>query len=101
VLPVVAGECGENTATDITVFRRNYLATAAYESGAGKEFAMNSCIYDRVFLVPNTKDSLGWARRGGNKFNPETEEAGSKISIAWWLVPSVIAYLVVSVLVFG
>jgi len=60
---------------------------------------MNSCIYDRVFLVPNAKDSLGWARGGGNKFNSETR--GPKISIAWWLVPSVIVYLTVSALVFN
>jgi hypothetical protein len=62
---------------------------------------MNSCIYDRVFLVPNAKDSLGWARRGGNKFNPETQKTRAKISIAWWLVPSVITYLAVSVFLFG
>jgi predicted oxidoreductase len=61
---------------------------------------MNSCIYDRVFLVPSAKDSLGWARRGGNRA-PETKSAKPKISIAWWLVPSVIVYLVVSAMVFG
>jgi hypothetical protein len=60
---------------------------------------MNSCIYDRVFLVPSAKDSLGWVRRGGKKFTPETRIP--KISIAWWLVPSVIVYLAVSALVFG
>jgi hypothetical protein len=62
---------------------------------------MNSCIYDRVFLVPAPKQSRGWQSRRGNSYNPEHKHHGPKISIAWWLVPSVIVYLAVSVLVLG
>lgn len=60
---------------------------------------MSSCIYDRVFLVPPANDSFG-RRRDPNRYNPEPkEEDKSKISIAWWLVPSVIVYMAASALV--
>lgn len=59
-----------------------------------KRVVMSSCIYDRVFLVPSANDT-----RGPNRYSPELKK--SKISIAWWLVPSVIVYVAVSALVFG
>jgi hypothetical protein len=60
---------------------------------------MSSCIYDRVFIVPPANDSFG---RGPNRYNPAPKKSRlSKISIAWWLVPSVVVYMAVSALVFG
>ena len=62
---------------------------------------MSGCIYDRVFLAPIAKEARGWKRGGGNRFNPEQASRGPKISIAWWLVPSVIVYLAASALFLG
>ena len=61
---------------------------------------MSSCIYDRVFLTPIAQRARGW-KRGGGRFNPEHASRGPKISIAWWLVPSVIVYLAASALFLG
>jgi len=62
---------------------------------------MSGCIYDRVFLAPTATGARSWKRGGGNRFNPEQTNRGPKISIAWWLVPSVIVYLAASALFLG
>jgi len=60
---------------------------------------MSGCIYDRVFLAPAANEARGWKRGGGgHRFDPEHASRGPKISIAWWLVPSVIVYLAASAL---
>ena len=60
---------------------------------------MRSCLYDRVFLVPATKDFRGWRPGNDNRRNP-TPENEAKISIAWWLVPCVVVWAA-SALVLG
>ena len=60
---------------------------------------MRGCLYDRVFLVPTTKDFRGWRPGNDNRHNP-APKSESKISIAWWLVPCVVVWAA-SALVLG
>lgn len=50
---------------------------------------MRSHFYDRLFLAPD------------GDHGPRSFSERSKISIAWWLVPSMVVYLVVSAAVFA
>jgi len=61
---------------------------------------MRSCSYDRVFLVPAAKTFGGWRPGNDNRHNPEQKDEGSKISIAWWLLPCMVVWAA-SVLVFA
>jgi len=61
---------------------------------------MRSCLYDRVFIIPTTKDFRSWRPGNDNRHRLAPKSDGSKISIAWWLVPCVVVWAA-SALVFG
>lgn len=54
----------------------------------------------RVFTAPAEKVSLGWSRLTSPS-DRATKRRSNKISIAWWLLPSLAVYLVIGWLVFG
>ena len=66
----------------------------------GRMAVMSSCLNDWVSVAPPAAN--GAVGRRPHRSNPKPKKKHvSKISIAWWLVPSVIVYMAASALVFG